>query len=404
MRSQPESPSAVASLWRRSSVAPAAGTAGAAIERVAGRVHLAQRSPPNGKLPRSGKKSAFPRAESRLEDRRGVFLAATVGKARGPSGRATSAPSASASRRRRDRGLRTARPRVRAQPRSTRKNGVLRFPTGRFREGGHGLRPLAQRRMRRADGMPRAQRPSAPARAQAPSPASAPHPAHPSRCDRGWVSSPPRRQKGNPGPSPPRAQACGRGDAREHPPCRACQIAASGGLGLQRGPERCLGPGRISLVCKDSALLKTGLPPAPERARRMRSLDGQCRLDIAGLLAIERLLVEPRDLRLRWREASRHADWLSLSSITSKGTARSILRAPDDQRRAHARDIGRGRQRPGQKALEGRKIRRHAFQDEVDLTVEHCGTRARAASRDKAPRRRRGPPRPGSRGRPWAKT
>jgi hypothetical protein len=72
-------------------------------------------------------------------------------------------------------------------------------------------------------------------------------------------------------------------------------------LGLERGPERCLGPGQIALARKNSAPLEQNLRLPRDRAQDT-IMDGQCGVNVAGLLEIERLLVEPGDLRLRWRE------------------------------------------------------------------------------------------------------
>jgi len=48
-----------------------------------------------------------------------------------------------------------------------------------------------------------------------------------------------------------------------------------------------------------------------------------------------------------------------------------ILGVPDHQRGLYTGHIGRGEQLPRQKALEARQIRRHAFQHEIHLSVEH---------------------------------
>jgi hypothetical protein len=145
----PASPSAVARLWpqvRRGATRPGSECGG---ERIAGRVHVAQRGPRGGKL---GEKRERGLARgSGLEDRGGLLLPAAVGKRAGQwQGhiRAKRLGLAQA----RNRGLRTARPRQGAAQ-IDEESGVLRFPPHRFREGRHGLTPLAQRRLRRAHGM-----------------------------------------------------------------------------------------------------------------------------------------------------------------------------------------------------------------------------------------------------------
>ena len=163
----PASPSAVASpLGAGRSRCPAAGTAArrrtrrgpASTSRSAARAMAKLREK---RKSRSSARKRPPRGSPRRPPR------GNCRKARGPAAGPHPPPAPSGLAQRRDRGLRTARPRQ-DPAQIDEENGVLRFPPGRFREGAlTACRPLAQRRMRRADGYARAQRPSAPPRASA---------------------------------------------------------------------------------------------------------------------------------------------------------------------------------------------------------------------------------------------
>jgi hypothetical protein len=73
---------------------------------------------------------------------------------------------------------------------------------------------------------------------------------------------------------------------------------------------------------------------------------------------------------------------------------RLVLGAADHQRGLDAGDVVGGGQFLGQEALEGRQIGRHAFQDEIDLAVQHVAL-AHERPGGSAPRRRTDRPRPG---------